>query len=159
MKRVGKLTQAYSQAPWRRQLQVIGVFSLGLVFVALVAGVYLSVTARTATIGHEILAMQEEIKDLRRINADLRTQIAIVTSATVMEERARSMGFEPIARDQAMYLVIDGYHTREGVVLAAAPEPVTTVAATLPPEFTESLYDWLRSNVAVEVTRWLEEQR
>jgi len=32
-----KFTQSYSQAPWRKQLQFIGLFSLILVFVALVA--------------------------------------------------------------------------------------------------------------------------
>ncbi len=46
MERVYGLTQAYSQAPWRKQLQLIGIFLVVLVFFALVAGIYLSVTAR-----------------------------------------------------------------------------------------------------------------
>jgi hypothetical protein len=158
MNNVRNLTYAYSQAPWRKQLQFIVLFSLGLVFVALVAGVYLSVTARAATVGREILALQEEMKDLRRINADLRTQLAILTSSTVMEERALAMGFEPLAKDQPIYLVVPGYTGRRGAVLAAAPEPVTTVAASLPPEFTEPLFDWLRVFVAEQSDRWLKVQ-
>lgn len=155
MKNVQKLTYAYSQAPWRKQLQFIVMFSLGLVFIALVAGVYLSVTARAATVGREVLALQDEIKDLRRINADLRTQLAILTSARVMEQRALSMGFKPLEKDQMVYLMVPGYTGRKGATLAAQPEPVTAVAASLPPEFTESLFDWLKVFVVEQSERWL----
>lgn len=155
MKNVQNLTYAYSQAPWRKQLQFIVLFLLGLVFVALVAGVYLSVTARAATVGREVLALQEDIKDLRRINADLRTQLAILKSATVMEQRALAMGFERLAKDQAEYLMVPGYTGRRSVVLAAQPEPVKAVAASLPSEFTESLFDWMQDFIAEQSDRWL----
>ena len=42
MNHLENLAQSYSQAPWRKQLQLIGLFSLFLVSVALVAGIYLS---------------------------------------------------------------------------------------------------------------------
>ncbi len=38
---VRQLTQAYSQAPWRKQLQILGLFLLVVVLAALVAGIYL----------------------------------------------------------------------------------------------------------------------
>ena len=64
MDRLEDFAQAYSQAPWRKQLQIIGLFSLILVFGALVAGIYLNVSARAATAGRDIQSKQEEIEAL-----------------------------------------------------------------------------------------------
>ena len=38
MERVERYSQAYSQAPWRKQVQLLGLFLLIVVFMALVAG-------------------------------------------------------------------------------------------------------------------------
>ena len=65
------LTQAYRLTPWRSQLQIIGMFLLILVMIALVAGIYLNVTARAATIGRQIQNLHEEIQVNERVNADL----------------------------------------------------------------------------------------
>lgn len=147
MDRVQRITQAYSQAPWRKQMQRVGLFLLLLVFVALVAGIYLSVTARAATVGREVLMMQDDIERMQRENADMVTQLADLRASTRMEERAKALGFEPLQKGQATYLVVPGYVRPEGVTLAPPPSPVTAVAASLPPDFTESLVDWLRQQV------------
>ncbi len=141
------LTQAYSQAPWRKQLKFIGLFLLLVVFVALIAGIYLDVTARAATIGREILIMKKEIDGLELVVSDLETQLAFMTSSKEMEKRAIGLGFQPVEIDQALYIVVDGYPSDEYVNLAPPPETVKTVAANLPPDFTESLFDWLGQNV------------
>ena len=106
MENFRNITQAYSQAPWRNQLKFIGLFLLLVVFIALVAGIYLDVTARAATMGREILIMQKEIDLLELEIADTKTQLAYVTSSTEMENRALSLGFQPVEIDQAMYLVV-----------------------------------------------------
>lgn len=147
MENIQNLTQAYSQAPWRKQLKFIGLFLLLVVFVALIAGIYLDVTARTATIGREILIMKKEIDVLELELSDLETRLAFMTSSNEMEKRALSLGFQPVEIDQTMYLVVDGYVSDEYVNLAPPPETVKTVAANLPPGFTESLFDWLGQNV------------
>jgi cell division protein FtsL len=54
----------------------IGLFLLVVIFAALVAGIYLDVTARTATIGREIQVMEEEIEALKLVNADLESRLA-----------------------------------------------------------------------------------
>ncbi|HOT53519.1 MAG TPA: hypothetical protein PLH68_05845, partial [Anaerolineaceae bacterium] len=46
--------QAYKQAPWRLQLQWIGLFLLVLVGVAAIAGVYLSLSGKAAVTGRRI---------------------------------------------------------------------------------------------------------
>lgn len=155
MENFRNLTQAYSQAPWRKQLKFIGLFLLLVVFVALIAGIYLDVTARSATMGREILIMKKEIDSLELEVADLETQLAFMTSSDEMEKRALSLGFQPVEIDQAMYLIVDGYVSPEYVNLAPPPETVKTVAANLPPGFTESLFDWLGQNVLPPVDQVL----
>jgi cell division protein FtsL len=149
MNQVKSLTQAYSQAPWRRQVKYIVLLLLLVVFAALVAGVYLSVTARAATYGREILLMQTRIDQQELDIADLKTQLANITSASSMEKRASDLGFEPIEKDQAVYILVSGYTPRGQLNLAPPPSPVNTVAASLPPGYTESLIDWIRQRLSL----------
>src|SRR6185436_17622358 len=79
----GQATQiihAYRQAPWRVQRQWIGAFLLAVIGVAMVAALYLDVTARAAVAGREIQEMRKEITTIQRENADLETQLADLTS-------------------------------------------------------------------------------
>jgi len=147
MDRAKGLTQAYSQAPWRKQLQVFVVFSIVLVSGALVAGIYLYVTAQSASVGSHILEMQKEIRDLERVNEDLRSQLALVSSATEMEKRARAMGFQPVDTTDSLYVLVPGYVDRQPVVLAPAPGPMVSDQQQLPPEYTESLFEWFEKQV------------
>jgi hypothetical protein len=147
MNTVRSLTQAYSQTPWRKQVMVIVLSLLFVVFATLVAGVYLSVTARAATMGREILLMQADIDDLGLVNADLATQLASITSASEMGKRADDLGFVPVEKDQSIFVVVPGYVRRGQVNLAPPPGPVTPVAASMPADYSESLVDWLMKQV------------
>ena len=106
MERVRNLTQAYSQTPWRRQTMFIGLFLLVVIFAALVAGIYLDVTARTATIGREIQVMEEEIEALKLSNADLESRWAFLTSSEVMEQRSHSLGFQRVEMAEITFLLV-----------------------------------------------------
>ena len=159
MESVERITQAYSQAPWRRQVGMIVLFLLMVLFAALVAGVYLDVTARTGTIGREVQGMNLDIEDLKLVNADLETQLAVLTSARVMEKRASDLGFEPVQRDQITYVLVPGYQPRQQPRLAPPPVAVRTVAAALPSIFTQSLLDWVNHTVIPEVRRMVEVKR
>lgn len=141
--------QAYTQAPWRKQLQLIGVFSLVLVFIALVAGVYLSVSARAAAAGREIQAMQAEIDNLDRDIEDLESQLAFLQSTGEMEKRVKSMGFKPVAPEEIVYLNVPGYTYRQSAVLAPVSERPLVSAPTTPPEYTESLLEWMQREVSL----------
>jgi hypothetical protein len=143
MDRVHSLTQAYSQAPWRKQLQIIGLFLLVLVVAALIAGIYLNVTARAATIGRDIQGKQRKLEALQRENVDLQTRLAYVTSAGEMEKRALAMGFAPIITDEALYIRVPDYVSRQPASLAPSSQPPLVSAPVLPAEYTESLFEWL----------------
>ncbi|HVN54070.1 MAG TPA: hypothetical protein VMT46_07040, partial [Anaerolineaceae bacterium] len=71
MNNVTKIVQKYRQAPWRVQRQWIGLFLLGSVLVAIVAGIYLSITTRADLAGREIQNLNADILDKQRENADL----------------------------------------------------------------------------------------
>ncbi|HVN54295.1 MAG TPA: hypothetical protein VMT46_08190 [Anaerolineaceae bacterium] len=139
-----RIVQAYRQAPWRTQLQWTGLFLLVLVFVASVTSIYLNVSASAAASGREIQRMGQQSEDLERSIADLRTQLAMLTSAANMEKRAEAMNFKPAQTDQTMYVTIPGYGGREPAIKAPLPGPNPVVAQPLiKSSYTESLSDWL----------------
>ena len=143
MDKFERFTKKYTQAPWRNEMQFIGVFSLALVLAALVAGLYLSVSARVTAVGREIQSMQRTIEALDRQIEDTQSRLAILTSASEMEKRAKSLGFEPIQPDQVMYLPVPEFAERPSPVLAPYTEPPIVSAPVIPPEYTESIFDWL----------------
>lgn len=143
MERFYNLTQAYSQVPWRKQMQFMGLFLLGVIVAAVIAGLYLNVTARAAKVGREIQVMQAQVEELKRHNIDLQSQLAFVTSATEMEKRAHGLGFRRVGMDEALYIAVDGYRGRQPVTLGSLPQPMAVEVDLLPEEYTESVFVWL----------------
>lgn len=147
MDKLEGFAQSYAQAPWRKQLQIIGLFSLGLVALALVAGIYLTVSARAAAVGRDIQEKQRSITIIDREIEDLQAQLALILSSAEMEARANKLGFEPLAPDQIVYLDIPGLAERPTAELAPASQRSAPPAPGMPPEYTESLFTWLRRSV------------
>lgn len=147
MNRVKKFTQAYLQAPWRKQLQALGLILLILLFVVLSASIYLNLNARIAAYGREILMMQENIEQMELHNSDLVTQMGILNSPTKLEARAIEMGFKSLDSDELLYIVTPGYSNETYVAQTLRLEPVERITLTLPPNFSESLIDWMRKRI------------
>lgn len=135
--------QAYRQAPWRIQTQWMGVFLLGLVLVAMVSAVYLNITARAATTGREVQRLESQAEQLERDIADMRTQLAVLTSSTNMEARAKEMGFVEADSEHTVYAVIPGYTGRSPALLAPPPGADLLSAPLVQPNYTQSLGDLL----------------
>ena len=145
----GQATQiihAYRQAPWRVQRQWVGVFLLVVIGVAMVAALYLDVTARTAVTGREIQEMRIQITTVQRENADLETRLADLTSTAAMERRARDMGYRPVLPGELDYVAVPGFAPPEPDILLAAVD-ATPQATALPVEFTESLLEWFDERI------------
>jgi hypothetical protein len=150
MENVRLLTQAYNQAPWRKQIQMIVFFLLILVMIALVAGIYLNVSARTVAAGVEIQEMEDDMEFIRRSIQDLETELAILTSALAMEARAEDLGLKPVDPTQIEYVQVPGYLGRSGPAMAPSAQPSGTrviAAPGLSSEFTESIIEWFITNV------------
>jgi cell division protein FtsL len=153
MNRLENIAQSYTQAPWRRQLQLIGLFSLFLTIAALVARVYLSVSAKAALTGRDIQAKQAQIETVERDIEDRASRLAAILSSDAMEERARKMDFEPIAAEQIVYLKIPGYAGYSSVILAPDSPPQVVGAEVIPYEYTESVFAWMKRKLSGNMYR------
>lgn len=142
-----RFVQAYRQAPWRIQTQRVALLLIVAILAASVLWVMLSVTVQAATAGLYIQQMETEQEELARQVAHLRTQHAALTSANRMTERAKDMGFEPIAPGNITYLEVPGYTGRQPEI--QAPPPSNQVQHPLiKPGYTQSLWEWLFESAA-----------
>jgi cell division protein FtsL len=142
MDTTNRLNHAYSQAPWRVQRQWVSIFLLIVLGFAMIATLYLMVTSQAAIVGREIQDLRLAIINTENTNAELQTQLARLTSSKKMEEQARALGFRPVKPDEVEYLYVPGYVPPKAAELAAAPELEPSPPGT-PPEYTQSLLDWL----------------
>ena len=149
---LNRFVHAYKIAPWRIQRQWIGVVLLAVVVFAMIAALYLDVTAQAAIAGREIQDMTLAITASQQASADLETQLAALTSASVMEERAQALGFKPVKAENVEYLVVPGYSAPTPKIRMAAPVPQLS-APNIPPEYTQSLLDWLDTAISTSPTR------
>lgn len=137
-----KLLQAYKQAPWRVQLQWIGLFLLGLVLVASTAGVYLNISAQAATSGRNIQSLERKMTHIQNEIADLTADLAATKSSDLMIARAEQLGFKRIDPFDAVYLVLPGYIPTTDFVLA--PPRINTLVESpmVRNSYKSSLWDW-----------------
>ncbi len=144
------LVQAYKQAPWRTQIQWIGIFLLVLVGVAVVAGVYLMISGRAAAAGRRIQSLEAEISALEMEINDLKTQYAEVSSAKSLSQRAEALNMKMLDPLRALYIEVPGYIPPSQPALAPPPAIEDISTPVLLPEFTASLWDWLRLQVFID---------
>ena len=145
----GQATQiihAYRQAPWRVQRQWVGIFLLVVIGVAMVAALYLDVTARTAVTGREIQEMRIQITTIQRETADLETQLADLTSTVAMQRRALALGYRPVQPGELDYVAVPGFVPPEPAILLAAKD-TSPPAETLPAAYTQSLLEWFEDRI------------
>ena len=144
---VNHIVHAYKIAPWRIQRQWIGNVLLAVVALAMVATLYLDVTSQAAIAGREIQDLTASITVSQQASVDLETQLASLTSAHVMEQRALDLGFRPMESGEAEYLVVPGYSVLKPDILSSVPV-LQLSTLTIPPEYTESLLDWMDTKIA-----------
>jgi len=136
------LIQAYKQAPWRIQLQWIGLFLLGLVLVSAITGVYLNISAQAATAGRKIQLLETNVDEINNEISVLTTELANAKSAEIMLSKAEKLGFKLIDPQQAVYLKIPGYAPQDNLVLAPPRVNIISEAPILRPSYKTSIWDW-----------------
>ena len=146
MQNINHFVHAYKIAPWRIQRQWIGIVLLAVVGLAMVATLYLYVTARAAIAGREIQELTASTRASQHASTDLQTRVAALTSTSVMEERALALGFEPIKPGKVEYIVVAGYTAPQPMILSNGPQPGLR-APSIPPEYNQSLLDWVGEQV------------
>ena len=133
---------AAAQAPWRAQRQWIGSLLLVALGLAMVATLYLDITSQAAIAGRQIQEITNQVAAVQLENADLESNLAEVSSADSMEQRAALLGYQPIDPGKLQYVLVPGYHVPGPEILVSA-QTLKPSAASMPPEYTESLASWL----------------
>jgi cell division protein FtsL len=141
-----QIIHAYKQAPWRVQRQYVGAFLLFVIGAAMIAALYLTVTARAAVTGREIQELRLEITSIQRGNADLETQLADLTSTAVMQQRALQLGYRPVKPGELEYLSVPGFMAPEPAILLDAQD-LASFERIIPEEYTQSLLEWLDERI------------
>jgi len=141
-----QIIHAYKQAPWRVQRQYVGAFLLVVIVLALVAALYLDLSARTTLAGREIQELQIEITALQRSNADLETELANLTASSVMQQRALELGYRPVQPGELDYIFVPGYVAPEPDILLAAVDS-TSASNVLPEIYSQSLLEWVDERI------------
>lgn len=136
------LNQAYRQAPWRKATQLGVLFLILAVLGASILWIMLTVTVQAASAGLEIQSLETDQETLLREIASYRTDIAIHTSASNMEARAKELGFRQANPDEITYMIIPGYIGRQTQISAPPPSAVTR-PVLIKPSYTQSLSEWL----------------
>jgi cell division protein FtsL len=150
MNNVTHIVQTVRQANWRVQRQWIGLFLLGLVLVAMVAGIYLNITVRATLAGREIQMLQTDITNNTRTNSDYETLLAGLSSVEAMKKRADALGYSPADPSDITYVFVPGY-TPERAVNLSTPKVEPPRTFLILPAYTESLFDWLTRALAESV--------
>ena len=138
-----KLVQAYRQAPWRKQLQSLGLYVLPLVGIALVAAIHLIVAAQSAEAGLKIYSLRSKEEELQRIIANQRTQLAWLMSYQRMVDQAKELDFVLVEDSQIHYVVLPAYSGRKFELLAPLPESNDAASVYLNAAYRQSLWDWV----------------
>lgn len=142
-----QILQAYKQAPWRVQLQWIGLFMLGLILIASIAGVYLSISGQAASAGRSIQFMERDIEIINNEIAELTTDLAQARSSDAMLTRAKELGFFMMDPREATYLELPGFNPTADLVLAPQRFNPLSEKPVLRSSYRSSLWDWLVSQV------------
>jgi hypothetical protein len=135
-------TQAYKQAPWRLQIQRFGVIALALVGIAIIAFLYLNISAQSATAGIEVQQLEATRQAIDNENAGLLTEWANLTSAAEMEKRAYASGYELIDPNNVTYVIAPGYTGKELPDVETAPYTNLSAPTVIKPSYTQSLWEW-----------------
>jgi hypothetical protein len=141
-------TQAYKQAPWRREIRLSSAILLAVLIVTVVSLLYLFVINQKAAAGISIQLLETERRQTVRSIADLRTTLAFITSASNMRTRAQEMGFVPMNPEEALYIVIPGYHGRQANIPVEIQPRVQNANPADKDSYHASLWDWLTTQIA-----------
>ena len=137
-----KSKQAYKQAPWRRQIQSIGLSLLPVVAIAVIISLFLIISAQAATAGLQIMNLHYEEEEILRTIANQRTQLAWITSYSQMQKRAERMGYEAAQESNLHYITIAGYQGQNAVLIAPPPGIKNESALLVNEWYNQSLSNW-----------------
>ena len=146
------LVQAYKQAPWRKQLQYAGFFMAVLLAVAAVAGLYLSISGRTATTGRQVQVLDAKVESMKLTINDMQTELALISSAKSMYARLKELGMQLMDPAEGLYVQVPGYQGLTAISPSAARKVASSQYPEILPEYTSTLVEWFQEKVNAQLT-------
>lgn len=146
------LVQAYKQAPWRKQLQYAGFFMAVLLAVAAVAGLYLSISGRTATTGRQVQVLDSRVESVKLTINDMQTELAQISSAKSMYARLKELGMQLMDPAVGLYVQVPGYQGLSATTPSVVKKVMTSQYPEILPEYTSTLVEWFQEKVNAQLT-------
>jgi len=148
MNRAQKIIEAYRNTPWRKQIQMLGLFAVFGIVAALVMIVYIWVTSMAGTYGLQVQEYQATARALEQEIEDKKAKLASLEVTENLTERAVEAGFQMADMNRIRYLKVEGYYGPEPFQLAPrTPGFQQSQNVQLPPEYTTSLIEWMRQMI------------
>jgi len=145
-----KHKQAYKQAPWRRQIQSIGLSLLPVVAIAVIISLHLIISAQAASAGLQIMDLHYKEEEILRAIANQRSQLAWITSYSQMQKRTQKMGYEEASESDVHYITIEGYQGQDAVLIAPPPGIEKETSLIINEAYKQSLSSWILSTFFIK---------
>jgi cell division protein FtsL len=109
---------------WLTEAQAALSWGIILALGALLGTIYLYQASRIAGVGRHVQELQNELDNVKRVNAELEREIAEGQSLERLQSEAERLGFVRARPEDIEYLVIPDYPTAVSQITAPpAPEP------------------------------------
>jgi hypothetical protein len=131
--------RAFKQAPWRTQTQAVAAWSVTLLVVMVIGGLYLTVASRAAAAGRDLQRLEVRKTALALETDRLRARLAELRSVDRLVQRALVLGFQPAQPGQIEYLAVNDYPY---AAQTSAPPRAAEVPA-MPENSLAQLSDWV----------------
>jgi cell division protein FtsL len=133
---------------WLTEAQAALSWGIILALGALLGTIYLYQASRIAGVGRHVQDLQNELDNVKRVNAELEREIAEGQSLERLQAEAESMGFVRARPEDIEYLVVPDYPTaiNQGPPqeIVEPPKPIETITEALLITFQESINDLIR---------------
>lgn len=97
--------------------------------IALVGLLYLAQSTQATLTGKRVVKLQERLEHLRRENAQLEYEIAVLTAPHRIAERAARLGLRPLTPARAKYVVVTDYPVTSSTASSALTSASPSVSA------------------------------
>lgn len=133
---------------WLTEAQAALSWGIILALGALLGTIYLYQASRIASVGRHVQDLQNELDEIKRVNAELEREIAEGQSLTRLQSEAERLGFVRARPEDIEYLVIPDYPTAVSQTTTPAapqpPPPIETVWEALATAFQNSVNNLVR---------------
>jgi hypothetical protein len=133
--------RAFRQAPWRTQTQAVAAWSVILMAVFVLGGLYLAVASRAAAAGRDLQTLEARKAAILLENDQLRSELAHLQSVDRLARRALELGYLPAQTAQIEYLRVDSYPYH----MVTSPPPRAAELPQPPANSLAQLGSWLAS--------------